>query len=176
MSVLSLLHVRIIKNNSLIFFILQYSHSVQCFISRLWSIFNVFSKISNLFLEVLGLCCCSHAFPGCSDWGLLFCWGTQASHYGGISRSRPQAGGCSGRAQWSPPSGSAVVAHGLSCSAACGILPAQGSNPGPCTCRWILIHCTAREVLPMHFCFRGKTEISFRYSVWMASQLFQHID
>ena len=50
MSVLSLLHVRIIKNSSLIFFILRFSHSFQCFISRLWSIFNVFSKITYFWL------------------------------------------------------------------------------------------------------------------------------
>ena len=42
--------------------------------------------------------------------------------------------------------GSVVVVHGLSCSAACGIFPAQGSNPCPCIGRQILNHCTTREV------------------------------
>ena len=38
------------------------------------------------------------------------------------------------------------MAHGLSCSAACGIFPDQGSNP--CPLHWrILNHCATREVL-----------------------------
>ena len=36
--------------------------------------------------------------------------------------------------------GSVVVAHGLSCSAACGIFPDHGSNPCPCISRQILNH------------------------------------
>ena len=35
------------------------------------------------------------------------------------------------RSTGSRRSGSVAVAHGLSCSAACGIFPAQGSNPCP---------------------------------------------
>ena len=46
---------------------------------------------------------------------------------------------------------SVVVAHRLSCSAACGIFPAQGSNPCPCIGRRILIHCATREVLIEYF-------------------------
>ena len=38
--------------------------------------------------------------------------------------------------------GSAVVAHGLSCSEACGVFPGQGSNPGP-------LHWQA-DSLPLH--------------------------
>ena len=49
------------------------------------------------------------------------------------------------RGLWS--AGSVVVAHGLSCSAACGIFPDQGSNPCPCIGRRILSHCATREVL-----------------------------
>ena len=43
--------------------------------------------------------------------------------------------------------GSVVVAHGLSCSAACGIFPEQGLNP--CLLRWqvVLNHCATRGVL-----------------------------
>ena len=41
--------------------------------------------------------------------------------------------------------GSVVVAHGPSCSAACGIFPDQGSTPVPCIGRQILNHCTTRE-------------------------------
>ena len=40
------------------------------------------------------------------------------------------------------------MAHGLSCSAACGIFPDQGSNPClPCIGRRILNHCAIREAL-----------------------------
>ena len=38
------------------------------------------------------------------------------------------------------------MAHGLSCSMACGIFPDQGSNPCPCTGRRTLNHCATREV------------------------------
>ena len=63
--------------------------------------------------------------------------------------------------------GSVVVAHGSSCSAACGIFPDQGSNPCPLHWqadsqplrhqgspgRWILNHCTTREAPHQHFLF-----------------------
>ena len=42
---------------------------------------------------------------------------------------------------------SVIVAHGPSCSAACGIFPDQDSNPCPCIGRQILNHCTTREAL-----------------------------
>ena len=41
--------------------------------------------------------------------------------------------------------GSVIVAHGPSCSAACGILPDQGSTRVPCIGRQILNHCATRE-------------------------------
>ena len=63
--------------------------------------------------------------------------GVQASHCGGFSCCRAQALGT--RA-------SVVVAHGLSCSAVCGIFPDQGSNRAPCIGRQILNHCATREV------------------------------
>ena len=43
--------------------------------------------------------------------------------------------------------GSVIVAHRPSCSAACGILPDQGSNPCPCIGRQTLNHCATREAL-----------------------------
>ena len=51
----------------------------------------------------------------------------RASHYRGLSLSRPLLL----RSTGSRRAGSVVVAHGPSCSAACGILPDQGSNPCP---------------------------------------------
>ena len=64
----------------------------------------------HLFLAVLGLCCCERAFSSC---------GVQTSHCSGFSCCRARAlGGM----------GSVVVAHGLTCPAACGIFPDQGST------------------------------------------------
>ena len=71
---------------------------------------------------MLGLSCCALAFSSCGGQGLLFAvlrrllslqwllllWSTSSRY-----------------------AGSVVVAHGLSCSAACGILPDQGLNPCP---------------------------------------------
>ena len=53
--------------------------------------------------------------------------GHSSSHCTGLSLSRPLPL----RSTGSRRAGSVVVAHGLSCSAACGIFPDQGSNPCP---------------------------------------------
>ena len=50
-----------------------------------------------------------------------------ASHYHGLSLLRPLLL----RSTSSRCTGSVIVAHGPSCSAACGIFPDQGSNPCP---------------------------------------------
>ena len=70
---------------------------------------------------MLGLRFCARAFSSCGERG----------HYSlrctGLSLSRPLL-------LWSTGSrcaGSVVVAHGPSCSMACGIFPDQGSNPCP---------------------------------------------
>ena len=60
--------------------------------------------------------------------------GARTSHCGGFSCCRTRALGAwasvvVARGLWSV--GSVVVAHGLSCSVACGIFPDQGSNPCP---------------------------------------------
>ena len=65
------------------------------------------------------------AFSSCSERGLLFGYGARASHHSGFSGCRGWALGA-----WA----SVVLAHGLSCSTACGILPDQGSNP--CLLHW----------------------------------------
>ena len=80
-----------------------------------------------LYLAVLGVCCCSRAFPLCGKWELVFMW-------------------CMGFLQWllllqntGFSAGSSVVVVlwlsscgcGLSCSTACGIFPDQGQNPCP---------------------------------------------
>ena len=71
------------------------------------------------FMAVLGLRFCARAFSSCGERGPLF--------IAGLSLSQPLP-------LWSTGSrraGSVAVAHGLSCSTACGILPDQGSNPCP---------------------------------------------
>ena len=54
-------------------------------------------------------------------------WGHSSSWCAGLSLSRPLLLQSTG----SRCAGSVVVAHGPSCSAACGIFPDQGSNPWP---------------------------------------------
>ena len=72
-------------------------------------------------MAMSGLRCCTRAFSSCGEWGLLFL----AARGLLIAVASPV---------WSTGfrrAGSVVVAHGLSCSAACGIFPDQGSNPCP---------------------------------------------
>ena len=74
-----------------------------------------------LFLAVLGLCFCVRAFSSCGKRGPLF-----------IAVRGPLTVAASLVVEHKLQSaGSVVVAHGPSCSAACGILPGQGSNPCP---------------------------------------------
>ena len=72
-------------------------------------------------MAVLGLRFCVRAFSSCGKWGPLLI--TVA----GLSLSRPLLL----RSTGSRRAGSVIVAHGPSCSAACGILPDQVSNPCP---------------------------------------------
>ena len=72
-------------------------------------------------MAVLGLRFCARAFSSCGKWG------HSSSRCAGLSLSRPLLLRSSG----SRRAGSVIVAHGPSCSMACGILPDQGSNPCP---------------------------------------------
>ena len=67
-------------------------------------------------MAVLGLRFCARAFSSCGKRGPLF-----------IAVHGPLLLQSTG----SRRSGSVIVAHGLSCSTACGIFPDQGSNPRP---------------------------------------------
>ena len=71
-------------------------------------------------MAVLGLRFCARAFSSRGKWGPLFI-AVRGSHYRGLSLQRTG----------SRRAGSAAVAHGPSRSAACGILPDQGSKPRP---------------------------------------------
>ena len=72
-------------------------------------------------MAALGLRCCTRAFSSCSEQGLLFF----AVHGLLIVWLLLLQSTGSRRA------GSVVAAHGLSCSATCGIFPDQGSNLCP---------------------------------------------
>ena len=74
-----------------------------------------------------------------------------ASRCAGLSLSRPLLL----RSTGSRCAGSVVVAHGLSCSAACGIFPDQGSNPCP-------LHWQADSQPLRH---QGSPELSFEGQV-----------
>ena len=77
---------------------------------------NLFIFIYLLFLAVLGLRFCVRAFSSCGEQGPLF-----------IAVCGPLLL----RSTGSRCAGSVAVAHGLSCSVACGIFPDQGSNRCP---------------------------------------------
>ena len=68
-------------------------------------------------------------FSSCGEWGPLFVavHGPLTVVASLVAAHRLQAR----EPQQSWHVGPAVVAHGLSCSEACGILPDQGSNPCP---------------------------------------------
>ena len=74
-----------------------------------------------LFFAALGLCCYARAFSSCGERGLLF---VAVRGLLIVVASLVAEHGLRS-------AGSVVVAHGLSCSAACGIFPGQGSNPCP---------------------------------------------
>ena len=87
-------------------------------VPTVWFFINLFIY---LFLAVLGLRFCARAFSSCGKRGPLF-----------IAESGPLTVAASPVAEHRlRRAGSVVVAHELSCSAACGILPDQGSNPCP---------------------------------------------
>ena len=88
---------------------------------RTQTFFFKFYLFIYLFLAVLGLRFCARAFSSCGKRGPLL------SQCAGLSPSRPLLL----RSTGSRRTGSAAVAHGPNCSAACGILPDQGSNPCP---------------------------------------------
>ena len=75
-----------------------------------------------LFMAVLGLRFCARGLSLVAASG-----GHSSSRCAGLSLSRPLLL----RSTGSRRAGSVIVAHGPSCSAACGTVPDQGSNPCP---------------------------------------------
>ena len=99
-------------------------------------LFIFLSPLFLYFLAVLGLRCCVRAFSSCgqpgppSDCGVSsYCKALALAHE---LRSLQHTS-------------SVVGAHGLSCSAACGIFPTRDPTCVSCIGRQILIHCTTRE-------------------------------
>ena len=84
-----------------------------------------FSFLINLFIFILWLCWVFVSVRGLSP--VVASGGHSSSRCTGLSLSRPLLL----RSTSSRRAGSVIVAHGPSCSAACGILPDQGSNPCP---------------------------------------------
>ena len=85
--------------------------------------------------------------------------GHSSSRCAGLSLSRPLLL----RSTGSRRAGSVVVAHGPSCSVACGIFSDQGSTRVPCIGRQILNHCATREaqkiyLFLMYFHIWGKLD------------------
>ena len=119
-----------------------------CFITELlFFVFNNFAfcllPLCWVFAALLGLSLVSGDPLYCG--ASLYC--AQASHWAGFSCwGAPAVGrvaqGLSSHGPRLESTGSAVAAHGLSCSAACGIFLDQGSNPRPRHWQRVLIHCT----------------------------------
>ena len=91
-----------------------------------------------------------------SVWGLSLAAasvGHSSSRCAGLPPSRPPLL----RSTGSRRAGSAAVAHGLSCSAACGIFPDQGPNPRP----------PHRQADSQPLCHQGSPHVSFWISVFI---------
>ena len=84
-----------------------------------------------VFISVRGLSLVAasggHSSSRCAGHSSSRCAGLSLSRCAGLSLSRPLLL----RSTGSRRAGSVIVAHGPSCSAACGIFPDQGSNPCP---------------------------------------------
>ena len=117
-------------------------------------------------MVALGRLCCTWALSS-GEWGLLFV-GVHALLVAGLILAQSTGSRASvvaaPRLSKLRRMGWAVVAHSLSCPAACGIFPDQGSNPCLRIGRPTLIHCTTREVL--NRCFVSS------FSSWIAHQFY----
>ena len=110
---------------------------------------------------MMGLHCFVWAFSSCGEWGLLFvvvCGFLIVVLL--VAQHRLQAHGLQqlqhmGSVVVAPrfqSTGSIVLAHGLSCSMACGTSQIRNQTCVPCITRQILIYCATREVpLPNFF-------------------------
>ena len=93
-----------------------------------WSLYSFFFFFNFYLFIYLWLCWVFVSVRGLSL--VVASGGHSSSRCAGLSLSRPLLL----QSRGSKRAGSVVVAHGPSCSAACGIFPDQGSNP--CPLRW----------------------------------------
>ena len=100
-----------------------------------------------------------------SVWGLslvVASGGHSSSRCAGLSLSRPLLL----RSTGSRHAGSVIVAHGPSCSVACGIFPDQGSNPRP-------LHGQA-DSQPLRHQGSPSLFFNFLFSCWMFSPILAY--
>ena len=109
--------------------------AMQFFLKKNSFIFYLFiHSFIHLLMVVLGLRFCARAFSSCGKRGPLFIAvrgpltivASLVAEHRLQSRRRSSTG--------SSRAGAVAVAHGPSCSAACGLFPDQGSNP--CSLNW----------------------------------------
>ena len=113
-------HFFLIRDSTLFDSLLEFYLALACF----HTFCSFLKKIIYLLLGCSGFCQ-AQAFSSCSEQGLLSSCSARASHCGGFSLCRASA----------PDARAPVIAvQGLSCPAAHGILPDQGSNP--CLLHW----------------------------------------
>ena len=125
-----------------------------------------------LLLAVLGLHCYAGFSLVAASGGFSTCR-ARASHRGGFSRCGARALGGVGSGVAAPrlqSTGSVLVAHGLSCLAACGIFPHYGSNP--CLLHWqenslpLSHQGSPKLVLECNPCIRHHTPCHTANSIW----------
>ena len=99
----------------------------------------------HLSLAVLGLCCCTWAFSGCSEQGLLSSCRAWASHCGGFSCGA-QAPGTRASVTAACMLSSGGRCMGLVAPQQVGSSQTRDGTHVPCTGEQILIYCTTGEV------------------------------
>ena len=93
-----------------------------------WNVMYIFFFLTFGFIYLFIYLCLCWAFVSVQGLSLVVAsGGHSSSRCAGLSLSRRLLL----RSTGSRRAGSVVVAHGPSCSAACGIFPDQGSNPSP---------------------------------------------
>ena len=131
-------------------------HSIKCiYLFIIFLFFNLFYFIFLNFIYLfiyLWLCWVFVSVRGLSP--VAASGGHSSSRCAGLSLLRPLLL----RSTGSRRTGSVIVAHGLSCSVACGIFPDQGSNPCP-------LHWQADSQPLRH---QGSPIYYWIYTVWQA--------
>ena len=127
------------------------------------AIWLIFKKLINLYF--LWLCWIFVSVQGLSL--VVASRGHSSLRCAGLSLSRPLLL----RSTGSRRAGSVIVAHGPSCSAACGIFPDQGSNP--CPLHWQADSQPLRhQGSPTYFSFWKLLEFFCIFDFWISLKYF----